>query len=444
MPLRPSSARGPGQSGSAPRDDASSRAEPPTQPLRQPASAGSGAGLRRRRPLRRRLLQALASIVIVVALWTAWAELHPGEERALRSLVHDQLDDWFPELMRPPGDGHGLTLRQPAAPRVGSSAEAQASSLTGETALSGPGSGSGPTPVGAGSERVLADAAGTLASGRLSVVLIHGLDEPGIIWDDLAPAVAESGFDVWELRYPNDQGIDRSATFLAEHWDALPDDRPAILVGHSMGGLVAREFVTRWRHPVAAPAKVAGAPVRGVLMVGTPNQGSPWARLRIWLELREQLEDAQRRRFSLFAGLRDGLGEAKIDLRPGSAFLQELNARHWPNSVPRAIIGARLVEPPQRLLASLDAAATEVGSEALGEQLHAWFSGLGDGLGDGAVSVDSLHLEGAPEPVIVNGAHRTMLRRLFADDPTPPAIAPIIEQLELWSAPAASDSGNGD
>ena len=352
--------------------------------------AGDPVPRRRFKPLRRRLLQATALVLAVAALWTGWAELHPGEERALRTLVHDQLDDWFPELMRPAGDGHGLSLRLPAAP-----------------------------------------------SQRPRVLLIHGLDEPGIIWDDLAPAVAEAGFEVWELRYPNDQGIDRSAAFLAQHWDALPEDRPVILIGHSMGGLLAREFVTRWRHPVGEPAQVEGAPVGGLLMVGTPNQGSAWARLRIWLELREHFEDAQRRRFSLFAGLRDGLGEAKIDLRPGSAFLEALNARPWPESVPRAIIGARLVEPPKRLIASLDAAAAEVGSEALGEQLHAWFDelseGLGDGLGDGVVSVESLQLEGAPEPVIVNGAHRTMLMRLFADDPTPPAIAPIIEQLEAWS-----------
>lgn len=361
--------------------------------------------------MRRRLLQAAALILAFAALWTLWAELYPSEERALRTLVHDQLDDWFPELMSPTADGHGLSLRLPAAP------------LTGMTA----------------------DASGSKASEHPRVLLIHGLDEPGIIWDDLAPAAAEAGFEVWELRYPNDQGIDRSTTFLAEHWATLPDDRPVILVGHSMGGLLAREFVTRWRHPVGKPAKVEGAPIGGVIMVGTPNQGSAWARLRIWLELREHFEDAQQRRFSLFAGLRDGLGEAKIDLRPGSEFLQVLNARPWPDSVPRFIIGARLVEPaeqppnqpldslPDQIRAGLDAAAAEVGSEALGEQLSAWLEGLGAGLGDGAVSVESLRLEGAPEPVIVKGAHRTMLRRLFADDSTPPAIAPIIEQLKDWT-----------
>ncbi|MEA1051299.1 alpha/beta hydrolase [Lamprobacter modestohalophilus] len=398
--------------------------------------------------VRRRALQVAALILAIAAFWTLWAELYPSEERALRTLVHDQLDDWFPELMSPTGNGHGLFLRLPAESPRGMTADAQAISLTTQAALSRekstPSPGLSPNPDSVGtipnphppsSSALVAKASDPKASDRPRVLLIHGLDEPGIIWDDLAPAVAEAGFEVWELRYPNDQGIDRSAAFLAQHWGALPDDRPAILIGHSMGGLLAREFVTRWRHPVGEPAKIEGAAVGGVLMVGTPNQGSDWARLRIWLELREHFEDAQRRRFSLFAGLRDGLGEAKIDLRPDSAFLQALNARPWPASVPRAIIGARLVEPPKHLIASLDAAAAEVGSETLGEQLHAWFDGLGDGLGDGAVSVESLQLEDVAEPIIVNGAHRTMLRRLFADDPTPPAIAPIIDQLKAWGGP---------
>jgi pimeloyl-ACP methyl ester carboxylesterase len=415
--------------------------------------------------LGRRLLQTLALIVALSLLWTLWAELHPSEERALRSLVHDQLDDWFPELMAPIGDGFGL---RPLAASDWPTAEAAPK----------------PPPK---------SAPESVAVVRPRVLLIHGLDEPGIIWDDLAPAAAAAGFEVWELRYPNDQGIDRSADLLAEQWGALPDDRPVILIGHSMGGLVARDFITRWRHPVGESPRVEGAQIAGLIMVGTPNQGSPWARLRIWLELREHFEDAQRRRFSLFAGLRDGLGEAKIDLRPGSAFLEALNARPWPASVPRAIIGAQLLESPsswpspapqrpaqpldqgrealprqmteqttdqktdpragqsdrqsadpftdepadplpESIRAGLDALAAEVGSEPLRAKLDAWLRALGDGLGDGAVSVDSLRLEGAPEPLIVNGAHRTMLRRLFAGDPTPPAIAPIIAQLEAWSA----------
>jgi pimeloyl-ACP methyl ester carboxylesterase len=349
---------------------------------------------RQQRRSRRYAVHLALALALMTALWIGWSELYPSEERALRELVHDQLAVWFPEVMAPHADGHGLAPWH----RTGSIGD--------QTHLD---------------------------QRNLRALLIHGLDEPGIIWDDLAPALTEAGFDVWELRYPNDQGLDRSAAYLADQWRMLPDDRPVVLIGHSMGGLVAREFVGHWRHPVGEPAKAGGAPVAGVIMVGTPNHGSDWARLRIWLELREHFEDARQRRFSLFAGLRDGLGEAKIDLRPDSEFLRALNARPWPDSVERLIIGARLVGTPAQLGAGLDAAADEVGSEALRQSLHDWFDQLGERLGDGAVSTDSLHLDDAAEPVIVSGSHRTMLRRLSDGDPEPPAVPLIVEQIQTWS-----------
>jgi hypothetical protein len=37
-----------------------------------------------------------------------WAEQHPQDDRRLRVLVHDQLDDWFPDLMAPDDGWHGL------------------------------------------------------------------------------------------------------------------------------------------------------------------------------------------------------------------------------------------------------------------------------------------------------------------------------------------------
>ncbi len=152
--------------------------------------------------LRRSSLVALAAAIAAVAIWTLWAEQHPQDDLRLRVLVHDQLDDWFPDLMAPDDDWHGLHRQ-----------------ATGDT-------------------------------DALQVVLIHGLDEPGGIWDDLLPALAAAGYAVWEFRYPNDQGVDRSAEYLAKHWPTLDPSRPVALIGHSMGGLVTREFVSRWRHPV--------------------------------------------------------------------------------------------------------------------------------------------------------------------------------------------------
>ena len=322
------------------------------------------------------LLVALA----VTLLWTWWAESHPREERRLRVLVHEQLSQWFPEEMAPVDGWHGLY------PRVGA------------------------TP---------GDAA--------PVLLVHGLDEPGSIWDDLVPALHAAGHAVWELRYPNDQGIDRSAEFLAAHWSELPPELPVAIIGHSMGGLVARDFVSRlWR------TEMPGPDVAGVVLVGTPNRGSDWARLRVWLELRDHFPNSAGRRFSLFAALRDGAGEAKIDLRPDSDFLRALNASPWPEGVPILVIAGRLVAPPADLADGLAAAAAETGSAALERDLSAWWSTVGEDLGDGVVGLASAGVPGEPPPLIVEASHRGMLARLLPSDPEPPAIEPILAALRDW------------
>lgn len=349
------------------------------------AQAPPGDRGRRRLDWRRALVIVSLLVAAGTGLWIGWAEDHPREERRLRELVHDRLLTWFPQQMAPDPEWHGLHLRTaPVDPR------------------------------------------------GIDVVLLHGLDEPGTIWDDLVPRLETEGFPTWEFRYPNDQGIDRSAAYLAGLWEQLPAGRPAVLIGHSMGGLVARELVSRWRHPVGEAPLVSGAPVVGVILAGTPNQGSEWARLRVWLELRDQFPTVPGRRFSLFAALRDGTGEAKVDLRPGSDFLRELNARPWPDRVRIELIGGRVVPTSERMLASLDAVFAETGSEDLRERIGAWWSGLGAGLGDGVVTLDSLRIPGAPEPLVVNASHRGMLARFLASDAEPPAIPIILSTLDDW------------
>ncbi|WP_295406092.1 alpha/beta hydrolase [uncultured Thiocystis sp.] len=353
----------------------------------------------------RPLLLAFLCLFTAVLIWTWWAEEHPREERQLRVIVHDRLHDWFPQAMSPDDDGwHGLE------PRIGDG-----------------------------------------STGRPRIVLVHGLDEPGSIWHDLFPVLDAAGFEVWEFRYPNDQGIDRSAQYLAEHWPDLPADRPAILIGHSMGGLVVREFVSRWRHPVGTTSRVAGAPVRGAILVGTPNHGSDWARLRIWLELRDQWIEEGDRRFSLFAALRDGTGEAKIDLRPGSDYLTALNATAWPEVVPIRLIGGVLLESPPWMSNSVTAIAKELPAADLKDRFASWWSDIGEGLGDGVVSLTSLDLPEAPPPILVPASHRGLLMRFLPNAPQPPAIAPILSILDEWSErretsvqPAPSANRQGD
>lgn len=43
------------------------------------------------------------------------------------------------------------------------------------------------------------------------VLLIHGLDEPGRVWLNLAPVLDDKGYTVMFMSYPNDQKIRASA-----------------------------------------------------------------------------------------------------------------------------------------------------------------------------------------------------------------------------------------
>tara|TARA_R110000782_G_scaffold211115_3_gene299080 strand:+ start:5561 stop:6607 length:1047 start_codon:yes stop_codon:yes gene_type:complete len=264
-----------------------------------------------------------------------------------------------------------------------------------------------------------------------AVLLVHGLDEPGGIWDALAPALAETGHPAVRFEYPNDQPPARSAALLA---DALADLRRAgvtslDIVAHSMGGLVATDVLTRPEFD-----NRAGPRVPLLVTVGTPFDGSPWADLQPVSELREQIQrwiesdDADPAR--LFAAWHDGLGEAGADLRPGSDYLTELAGRPWPEGTRLVcIVGIYGPTAIPTTLAELSVTAAD--------------------FGDGVVPAPSAARAGASETLLVPGNHRSILRpieieawireRLGAAPPPQPAAIPLIlERL------AGGQGGSGD
>ena len=62
-------------------------------------------------------------------------------------------------------------------------------------------------------------APGGVALDRKSVVLVHGLDDPGEVWQSLAPVLVKENFNVWLMQYPNDQPIVESARLFFEEWN---------------------------------------------------------------------------------------------------------------------------------------------------------------------------------------------------------------------------------
>ena len=260
------------------------------------------------------------------------------------------------------------------------------------------------------------------------VVLAHGLDEPGNLWANLAPELAAEGYKLLEFRYPNDQPVHESSRFLRRQLDQLLDSEehpPVIhLIGHSMGGLVYREFIT---HPdLYAQAPWSGiSPVKTLIQLGTPNRGSWLATYRLPAELRDHLFkdygiDA------LLGMLWDGAGEAQIDIKPQSLFLEELNKRVFPDSI--FWVGIAGTGSP----VNLDWLMNWTGFKGSGlsgslAELQSTFPELFKGTGDGCVSVDSLTCEAMDEVHFVEAHHRSMVRSSRL--PTPPAIPIIVDVL---------------
>ncbi len=269
---------------------------------------------------------------------------------------------------------------------------------------------------------------------RIPVILIHGIDEPGRVWMNLAPDLAAKGHAVWILTYPNDQPVAESAQFFLSQLRTgdLTGTSHIAIVAHSMGGLVTREMLTSPALAFRDKVNAGLLPrVDQLIMVGTPNHGSELARFRGFLEVRDQLRALFQKEYHWLRGFVDGTGEAGIDLIPGSAFLQSLNSRPLPADV-RMLNIAGVLSPNQKQ--SVEAMARSVASKLPGMapdlqvKMTQWLIAATEKVGDGVVSVDSVGLPGVPL-VTVPGTHLSIIRNLTAESRrVPPAIPIIIAQ----------------
>ena len=164
----------------------------------------------------------------------------------------------------------------------------------------------------------------TMDEHRPLVIVVHGFNSSGAAHQSLIGSVRSAGFACGTFEYPNDQPLTDSARLLSRELRALRRQHPRIwlsLVTHSMGGLVARELI---ENPQLDPGGV-----EQLIMIAPPNHGSMWALLYPGADLWEHgirggAHGPLRR---LQASVVDGMAEAQRDLRPGSPFLQRLNAR---------------------------------------------------------------------------------------------------------------------
>ncbi|QWS33165.1 alpha/beta fold hydrolase [Curtobacterium aetherium] len=114
--------------------------------------------------------------------------------------------------------------------------------------------------------------ADTQGAGRRTAVLLHGMTGSSESWWRITPLLAARGFRVLALdlpghgRSPRDPelSVERAAQAVAETVDAVVPGRPAVVVGHSIGGTIAAAAVASgWLDPelavyVDAPVRLRG------------------------------------------------------------------------------------------------------------------------------------------------------------------------------------------
>ncbi len=156
-----------------------------------------------------------------------------------------------------------------------------------------------------------------------AVLLLHGFFQTRNVWEVMEDRLRYDGMGVFSF----DLG-GLFATFNTERPGALAEHiaeklericaRTGLtsfhIVGHSKGGLIAREYVQHFG---------GDARVKSLITLGTPHHGTPTAAIGVWL---------------MGAGI---LSRSPYDLLPNSKFVQRLREDPFPSQVPLVSVYSR-------------------------------------------------------------------------------------------------------
>jgi pimeloyl-ACP methyl ester carboxylesterase len=263
-----------------------------------------------------------------------------------------------------------------------------------------------------------------LGDAQRLVVLIHGLDSSVEHWSDLIPLLEQDGYAVATLAYPNDQPLDDSAALLAAEMTKVQAAHPRLvvdIVGHSMGGIVARAYIEGEGY--------AGG-VERLILLAPPNHGSCYSRFSVVSDVVEHCglwwSEPD---WSWSWMVTDGLGEARSDIAPGAPFLVQLNTKSRRRDVRYTIVAGNRSCGWRHTASVLRWSTVCVPdarwSKPFGDKLKGWADTLESRTcsHDGLVQIENALLPGVDDVVIVPADHTTIS---CSSNGFPPVAWPII------------------
>ncbi|MCG8648291.1 MAG: alpha/beta fold hydrolase [Pirellulales bacterium] len=264
------------------------------------------------------------------------------------------------------------------------------------------------------------------------VVLIHGLRSRPEAFDGLRDYLREAGYATLTVGYDDRQSIASTAQQVSELVKAQIGDHanqnpPLALVGHSLGGLIAREWTEK--------DELYDRRIVSLITLGSPHLGSHWASMPPLLDLvskekfdRHDLVDV------LLHQPSDG---SLLDLAPGSTQLETMSARpRRPGVAYTTIAGTdsplnkAQAERIGKMLRSLDSRSKTF--HLFQPRLKPLLAGMDEfvsGRGDGAVAVDHAVIEDVNDVVLLDLSHGALIRPA-AGRQTNPAWKVVLDRLE--------------
>ncbi|MDN3653595.1 alpha/beta fold hydrolase [Thalassotalea ponticola] len=189
----------------------------------------------------------------------------------------------------------------------------------------------------------------------MKIIILHGLFMNKVIMAPLARRLEQRGYSVDNISYPSTRA-DKNALF--DDIDARVGEGPTVLLGHSLGGLVATEYLFE--------RKVSVNRIPLVITLGTPHQG---------------------------AQIAEDMKKVNIQRLLGSSVQFGLLPKHFEKAWPL----------PQKLVSI--AGSLNIGARPLLDRV--WRDEIEQS--DGTVSINETRIPGMTEHIIVKQTHTAMV-----------------------------------